>query len=146
MKVYTIYGLTGMYEDVKRWLVVSYLNKETAEKHTISANQKAKEWQLTRNNVDQQVPEGFNSYDRNMVMDENGTDYYCEESELTDFDIQVSLNFIKILLIDKRARFNVASRYILNRELQFECELLKAEIEALENEKQRLEAICSQAV
>ena len=59
---------------------------------------------------------------------------------------EISLKVIEILLISKRARLEKANDFSMNINMYVEGELLKAEIEALEKEKQRLEAICSQAV
>ena len=86
MKIYTVMGSTGDYGDEMEWPIVSYLNKEMAEKHVIKAKEKAAEWEKCYTKEFLNPPEGWSKYDPDSYMDHNGADYFISETELVDGD------------------------------------------------------------
>ena len=86
MKINTVFGTTGEYSDRDEWAVISYLDEERAKDHVVRAIEKAKEWEVKRNEKYTNPPEGWNEYDPKMTMDYNGTYYFYVTTEIADYD------------------------------------------------------------
>ncbi len=82
-QIYVVIGETGERSDRMTWLVEAYEYENAAKEHVLRATEKAKEWEVLRENTEDSYgnwPDNWNPWDTVAgYMDYTGISYHYEK-------------------------------------------------------------------